>query len=208
MQTEHESHPASSRANAEGCRRHRIEFARDIHERVIPSLQATALRLDSGDVSPTELRTCVRQIKDAVGELRGVIVSRPSAISPHPAALGELIHRIAEQHRDLALHVNGAVDPLVPAALVPLVEHFLAESLANAERHARPLSVVLVAEQVGEALRIDVENDGVYAHDAPGTGLRLLAEHALERDAIVDWGSAGLGRWRTTLVIPMEVESL
>ncbi len=71
---------------------------------------------------------------------------------------------------DLAVHVSGRLAPTIESAA-----YFVAaEALANAAKHARATRVEIRIDQVGDALELEIEDDGDGGADPSGSGLSGL----------------------------------
>jgi signal transduction histidine kinase len=93
----------------------------------------------------------------------------------------------------------------VPAGAEPLAQSVLAEALRNVGKHATPSLVEISVSADEDTFSLEVRNDGVGSSArGAGMGLRLAAFEALQLGGVVDFGTAGEGRWRVRLVVPRE----
>jgi signal transduction histidine kinase len=188
----------------------RLDLAREIHERVVQRLFGVSLVLGSDvELSREERRRCTEEMKAALADLRGA-VSRPLAapIVDTGATLREELERLGRHYKELPLTVDWEPGAEVPEEIEPLAQSVLAESLRNADKHARATSVRVSVGRVGGAFVLETRNDGVQT--SPGTGrgagmgLRLAAVEALGRGGVVEFGPESDDHWRVRLVVPVD----
>lgn len=189
----------------------RLELAREIHDEVMPGLSAVSLALHADARLPEDARREYgERLGAALSALRATIAhvpEREQAASPE-RSLGALLRGLADRHPGLPVRVHDSCAASVPAHVAALADHFLNETLTNASKHARPSRVDVRVDELPDVLRLEVENDGLQRSDrAAGVGLRLVALHALEHGALVEFGASGGGTWRARLSIPMEVHA-
>lgn len=191
---------------AEGLKS-RISLVRDVHERVMQRLFGVSLVLGSpGEPAPEELRHCHSELREALGELRSAL-ARPLAPAERETAttLRRMLGRLAERG-DAVLHWQEGVE--LPPELEPLTQSVVVEALRNAGKHASPTRVEIDVGTRGDALTLEVRNDGLAAGEerrsgGAGIGLRLLTLEALQHDGLLEYGPAGEALWRVRLVVPM-----
>jgi len=113
------------------------------------------------DLAMRELRELARGLHPAVLSERGLA-----------AALESLAGSAA-----LPVAVTGAPAERLPEAVEAGAYFVVAESIANAVKHADATKIAVRLEQAGSALWIEIEDDGRGGADpAAGTGLRGLAD--------------------------------
>jgi signal transduction histidine kinase len=157
----------------------RIE--RDLHDGAQARLVALGMSLgmaeqklaDDPDAARALLAEARSGAGDALRELRDL------ARGIHPPVL-------ADRGLDAAIHALAAASPITvsvsvdtperPKAPVESAAYFVvAESLANAGKHARATHVDVRITRVGEVLNVTVTDNGVGGADAAGGGLNGLA---------------------------------
>jgi signal transduction histidine kinase len=176
----------------------RERIARDLHDVVIQRLFATGLSLQSTarlvvrdeardriNQSVDELDTIIRDIRRAIFELRS-----PASSSLH----AEIIATVEQAASSLGfrpeLRVDGPIDLGIPNELRGDVLAVLREALSNVARHAGATKVWIFLSVTGQAVRLEVSDDGCGIgaapdHPAPagsgGHGLRNLRARAEDR---------------------------
>ena len=175
---------AASRARlvaASDAERRRLE--RNLHDGAQQRLVALSLRLGiaerqlAGD--PEGARATLREAGDelsrALEELRELARGlHPAVLTEHglAAALAALTAR-APTPVEILVDVGGRLPPPVEAASYYVV----AESLANAGKHAAASAVRVAVTRAAGGVRVEVSDDGVGGADARrGSGLRGLAD--------------------------------
>lgn len=185
----------------------RIDLAREIHDSAIQRLFAVGMVLGAeGELPEADRRRCLEEVREAVRELR-VAVHRPlSPRAPAPSgSLSETLVRLTDEHPDLGLRVGCEPGAHVPECFDELAQTVLAEAVRNARKHAHPTGIDVALAQDGDALVLQVVNDGVSPAPAgSGMGLRLAALEALHQGALVDFGPEPSGRWRVRLMMPLQ----
>jgi signal transduction histidine kinase len=122
--------------------------------------------------------------------------------------LAETLERLSEEHPDLGLRPQWEPGVEVPARFEALAQNVLAEAVRNARKHAQPTGIDVAVARGGDALILQVANDGVggdVVHSS-GMGLRLAALEAMHHGALVEFGPEPSGRWRVRLMMPLEGE--
>jgi signal transduction histidine kinase len=159
--------------------RERLE--RDLHDGAQQRLTALAVRLDSdayaaradpgrGAALFEEART---ELELAIDELRQL------AHGLHPAVLTQL--GLASAVRNVAARAGVPItltelpSRRVPATAEATAYYVFAEALTNARKHARAEGIVVRIAIVGDALEVEVVDDGIGgASEAAGSGLQGL----------------------------------
>ncbi|ONI91163.1 hypothetical protein ALI144C_01520 [Actinosynnema sp. ALI-1.44] len=170
----------------------RLRLLRDLHDDVGPTLAGIRLQLDAvraklpDDAPAIELMDrAVTAIHDALGIVRRVAYRlRP----PELETLG-LVGALQE----LAVFLSGPtlkVETRLPddvSALSPTIEvaayRIVAEALTNVVKHARATSASISLTINGDAVTVEIEDDGVGLPDEAdgrGMGLRFMAQRAQE----------------------------
>ncbi|MDQ4040649.1 MAG: hypothetical protein M3141_02750 [Actinomycetota bacterium] len=185
----------------------RIDFARDVHERVIQRLFGVSLVLGSDrELTRTERERCRAETRAALAELRSAL-QRPLAPTKRATdtTLREELGRLALRYRGCPLRVHWEDGVRVTPDVEPIAQSVLVEALRNAHKHARPTAVDVRVGLHDGAFLLDVVNDGVVGGPrGTGMGLRLAAFEALQLAGVVEFGIQEEGTWRVRLVVPIE----
>jgi signal transduction histidine kinase len=185
---------------------HRIDLARDIHERVIQRLFGVSMALDGeGDLPAGARERCASETQAALTELRSAL-QRPLGRAPRATGttLFAEVERLSRVHPDLGVRLER-VDGAVPESLEPLAQSVLTEAVRNAHKHARPSRVGVSVGHVDGAFVLEVINDGVVGRTRQaGMGLRLAALEALQSGGVVEFGEREPGTWQVRLVVPRD----
>ena len=186
----------------------RLGLAREIHERVLQRLFGVSLALGAErPLGRAERERCRVEMQEAIGDLRRAL-ERP--LAPLPPETGTTLADELERVKALPgppIEVDWHATVSVPSDLEPLAQSVLGEALRNAGKHAAPTRVEVIVSRDTDTFTLEVRNDGVRSRpdaDEPGMGLRLAAFEALQQGGVVEFGSAGDGRWRVKLVVPLQ----
>jgi signal transduction histidine kinase len=185
----------------------RIDLARDLHDSVIQRLFAVGMVLGAeGPLSDEDRARANNQVQVAATELRAAMQRPLARLSPETEfTLAEVLARLASEHPDLGLRTLWETGVVVPARFEPLAQNVLAEAVRNARKHARATAIDVAVARQGDALVLQVANDGVRGSGRrSGMGLRLAALEALHHGALVEFGPEANGRWRVRLMMPLE----
>jgi signal transduction histidine kinase len=184
---------------------HRIDLARDIHERVVQRLFGVSMALSPPGILGEEARErCAEEVQTALGELRAAL-GRPLGAQPRPTrtTLTAELERWQRQAPDLAFEIDGSVSEL-PLALEPLLQSVLNEAVRNVVKHARARRVAVRLRRSGGLVVLEVENDGLdpaRASGTPGVGLRIAALEAMQAGGLLEFGQRSAGTWRVRLAV-------
>ncbi len=187
----------------------RIDLARDIHERVIQRLFGVVLTLGApGELDAAERAACRDELRGALDELREAL-GRPLARDPRPVGgpLRAELERLVRAYPELPTGIAFEDGLDVPAELEPLAQRLVGEALRNAHKHATPKDVDIRVGRSGDALCVEVSNDGAEGSAAAAgarMGLRLLAFEAVQHGAVLEFGPKPGDRWQVRLVAPLE----
>ena len=163
--------------NAEA--RSRLTLARDLHDGVVQFLAGAAFRLEAmrrahgkgRDVGPDldELKDLILQEQH---ELRTFITALRSgpflAFNDLANDLGALAGRLARQWDVECTFSSNPSQASLPARLHLDAQQLIREAVANAVRHAAPKSIRIAVAADGDALRLEVVNDGAAPRRAGG----------------------------------------
>lgn len=185
---------------------HRIDLARDLHERVVQRIFGVSMALSpQGALEDDARQRCADELQVALSDLRSAL-QRPLGRTPKATGttLAAELERMVEQRVDFDLRVDGRV-PDIPLALEPLVQSVLTEAVRNARKHARAKVLVVRVRRADGALMLEVENDGVKKARRPrlpGAGLRIAALEAMQAGGVLEFGERDPGTWQVRLVVP------
>jgi signal transduction histidine kinase len=185
----------------------RIE--RDLHDGAQARLVALGMSLgmaeqklaaDDPQAAQALLADARQGARDALVELRDL------ARGIHPPVLADrgLEAAIAALADGTPLRVRVTASlPERPAAAVETAAYFVvAESLANAAKHADATAVDIAIGRVGATLIVEIRDDGVGGADASGSGLTGLARRVQALDGTLDVSSPAGGPTRIRAVMP------
>jgi signal transduction histidine kinase len=182
----------------------RIALTRELHEQVIQRLFALSLVLGAeGPLTDDDRARAAHELRSVLEELRGAL---ERGLAPPERetklTLRGLLDRLGEE--DERVRVRWERDVRVPARLEPLTQSVLSEALRNIGKHAKPTEITIELGQEGDALFLEIANDGAPP-PAPGSGLglRLASIEALRHEGVVEFGPIGDERWRVRLVCPL-----
>jgi two-component system sensor histidine kinase UhpB len=195
----------------------RADIARDLHDEIGPHLFAanvdatmTASLLGAGrsEAALVQVRSIQssiahiqRRVRDILGRLRPPRLVELGLA----AAVSDLIDFWRARRPELTLEADLAADDAGLSELVQETAYRLVqESLSNAVRHGagKTISVRLAAS--GDALIVEVANDGPPAAGAaPGFGLTGMRERVAELGGTFEAGPALEGGWRMTARLPL-----
>ncbi|GAA2170807.1 hypothetical protein GCM10009846_02450 [Agrococcus versicolor] len=196
----------------------RVRIARELHDVVAHHVSAMGiqagaarrtLRTDA-DRAETSLRSVEQSARDAIAELRTMVVALRSdgdGDGPMPtlADVDALLATARESGQTVDHLVVGEPMPVSPVVELTLVR-VLQESLTNARKHAGPSASVDVRLRYrGEIVEIEVSDDG---HGAParalGTGMGLtgMRERVAAVGGTLHAGARVSGGWLVRATIP------
>lgn len=176
------------RFHREGLASERMRFARDLHDGVIQSLAAGALRLESAkqmlEDQPLAASQLIEQIQDLLlseqRELReflGSIEPRPADAPPRTPGLAERLDSLAariQRHWDLQVLLDNRLPRGgLPRGLDHQLHCIVLEALVNASRHGRATRALVSLSIDHSQLVIEVADDG---GGFPFTGRRSFEE--------------------------------
>jgi signal transduction histidine kinase len=205
----------------------RMAIARDLHDVVahnisVINVQAnTALHLmDRQPERAREALTAIHDVsKQALAELRSVLgVLRAGEPDP-PRTPGPGIDQIADladraRSAGLAVRVTRSGEPrAVPADVSVAAYRIVQEALTNSARHAAGSAATVRIGYSGEALRVEVEDDGPVAApaqdakpqagDGSGNGITGMTERAQALGGTLKAGPRPAGGYRVRATLPL-----
>jgi two-component system, sensor histidine kinase and response regulator len=159
--------------------RERRRLAQGLHDGTIQGLALARVRIGSADDPGAALVEVDSILECAIADLRTLTfdLSPPELhLLGLEAALASLVERTRARFRiDLALRVEGSLDPLPPDVAV-LAFQGARELTANLIRHAGARSGLILAERAGARLRISAIDDGVGLDESRvGSGFGLFS---------------------------------
>ncbi len=212
-------------ARESGVEHERARLAREIHDTLAQGFVSVLTQLEAAHEplsrAPAEVVERVQRAsaiaRASLGEARrSVHALRPAALEA--ASLSEAIERVVARWSDEAavgasVTLTGTAAPLAPSNEVTLLRA-TQEALANVARHARATTVTVTLSFLGDAVVLDVHDDGQgFDADGPrnGSGGGFGLE-ALRQRVAASGGYFGLesepGRGTTVTVhIPLAVGS-
>ncbi|MGQ0798512.1 MAG: sensor histidine kinase [Pseudomarimonas sp.] len=183
----------------------RERIGRDLHDLLGHTLSLVVLKSELAgkllDRDATAARQQIREVetvaRHALAEVRQAVSGiRQSGLLAEVAAC-----RLALLSADIELAVRMA-----PLQIANEVEAVLALSLreatTNVLRHARASQVTIELDNVGEELRLRIEDDGCGDNIQPGNGLRGMRERLGSINARLDIGHPSDAGTRLTILVP------
>ncbi len=149
----------------------RARLARDLHDATVQTLFSLSLSAETAaslvgsepDAAVAELRRIQELAQGAVAELRSLVFElRPPALAEEGlvATLAKHLDALDRSHDfsvTLVVNGDGRLDPDVEVTLFRIVQ----EALANVARHAGAHRIDVTVELGGDAVAIEVVDDGV-----------------------------------------------
>jgi signal transduction histidine kinase len=147
----------------------RTRLSRDIHDTIAQSLSSIGMLARTAQSAEAEQQTrSLAQIEQLARE--GLVDTRRIVDAMTPAelegsALGDALRRMLDRMQEETgirtdLHIDDSVPALPMAAEVALLRT-AQSALANIRSHARAERVVVTLADAGEAVRLDIADDGV-----------------------------------------------
>jgi signal transduction histidine kinase len=148
---------------------------------------------------------CAEEVHIALTDLRAAL-QRPLGRSSRETGttLAAELERLAHEHEDAGLRIDGDVPP-VPPAIEPLAQSVLTEALRNVRKHADAENVVVRVRRDDDVFVLEVANDGVSGGrraGPAGMGLRLATLEAIHVGGVVEFGPREAGTWYVRLAVP------
>jgi signal transduction histidine kinase len=187
---------AASDVAARAVAAERLRIARELHDIVAHAMSVIAVQAGSGrmvihespEVARQALTTIEQTSRGALQEMRRLLAvlrdgtQDASTLEPSPgvADIGELVATTAQQGIAVQLRTDG--EPVeLPAGAGLCAYRIVQEALTNVRKHARATAAEVALRYGGDALEIEVVDDGVGANSAKdrgGHGLIGLRERA------------------------------
>jgi signal transduction histidine kinase len=188
--------------------RRRVE--RDLHDGAQQRLVTVALALKLagrrlGSAPADEIATLLEETGE---ELNGALDElRELARGIYPvlltdAGLGPAVSALAERS-PIPTAVSAAPSGRLPGPVEQAGYFVVSEALANAVKHSSAVSVEIGMRAGGDALVVEVADDGVGGADADGSGLRGLADRVAAAGGRLRVSSPSGGGTRLTAELPL-----
>ncbi|MGJ6967044.1 sensor histidine kinase [Streptosporangium sp. G11] len=197
-----------------GVAEERRRLRRDLHDGLGPLLAGTALKIEAArNLAARDLPAADEALADVRGDLSAVLADvrrlvhdlRPPALDQFGLA-GAVERQAARFTGDaLAVTVRTTGDlPALPAAVEVAAYRIVAEALANVSRHARASACTVSMTATGNAVEIEVTDDGrgLPAGALAGVGLLAMRERAEELGGHCAVAARSGGGTRIHAVIP------
>lgn len=194
-------------------------IARELHDAVAHAMSVMVVQAEAAEemlsVDPERARTPVQRIqsvgRDGLAEMRRLLAvlrtGESPATAPQPgiAQLPVLAEQVRAAGLPVELTVQGDPQPL-PVGVDISAYRIVQEALTNVLRHARA-SRVDVTLRYGEALELDVEDDGIGAHGTTtspaGHGIVGMRERVALYGGTLETGPSDSG-FRVRATIPLQ----
>jgi signal transduction histidine kinase len=220
---------AAQQREAELARRHeqeaerriadeRLRIAQEVHDVVAHAM--VAINVQAGVAAhvlhkrPGQAETALTEIKrvsgTALADLRATLglLREDGAQAPvHPARALAEVPDLAAPLRAAGVRVDVDVrgpEERVPSPVGAAAYRIVQEALTNVLRHAAASAATVRVAVEGQALDIEVRDDGTARNGAPpGTGLRGMTERAEAFGGRIEAGGLPEGGWRVHAVLPL-----
>jgi signal transduction histidine kinase len=210
----------------------RLRLARDLHDITANTIAVIAIQAGVAEEAlqdgPEPAREAVRAIRassrQALAELKATVATlregeATTARGPLPSLdrLDELVAQARGVGIQVELTVAGTARPLPPAVEVTAYR-IVQEALTNVLRHAQATSAAICVRYQGDALEVEVDDDGrggqpaaasrasgggVPAGGHPGHGLTVMAERAAAVGGRLEAGPRPTGGFRVHARLPL-----
>ena len=192
----------------------RLAIAREIHDVVAHAM--TAINVQAGvaahllERDPGQAYDSLRHIKrtsgEALDDLRATLGALRAASDAPVAPAGGLqdLGRLADDVRAAGLRVTLDVDPVadLPAPLQSAGYRIVQEALTNVVRHAGASETAIVVRRAGDAVDIEITDDGSGGEVEEGHGVRGMRERAAALGGTLEV-LAGERGWRVRAQLPL-----
>ena len=195
----------------------RMRIAREVHDVVGHALVGIALQSRAArrrlERDPARAARSLDEIdalaSSALADTRqavGVIRAGEADMAPQPALdqLEELVGHV--QAPDLRVQLERDEADGVPAVVQSTAYRIVQEALSNVVKHARPATATVTVHRAGDALAVEVRDDGAAAGgrgDGLGHGLQGMRERAELCGGTLDAGPAPGGGWIVSARLPI-----
>jgi signal transduction histidine kinase len=198
----------------------RLAIARDLHDVLAHSISLinvqAGVALHLIDEQPEQARTALAAIKEASGEalrevrsalgtLRGAGESAPRAPAPSLSRLNELVSGAEGVGLRVAVEVTGRARPL-PVEVDQAAFRIVQEALTNVRRHAEAGAATVRLDYGEEELEVGIEDDGrgpAGASAGDGSGIDGMRERARALGGSFEAGARPEGGFRVRAHLPL-----
>jgi signal transduction histidine kinase len=206
LAVQHEQLRAAEREQALLLERQRL--MRDMHDGVGSTLIAMLRLTESGAASAPAMADLLRS---AIEDLRLTIDSLEPLEHDLATLLATLRTRVGRRLESAGLKLEWHMADMPPLpwlepALALQVLRLIQEAMTNVIKHAQARTLGLSARQVGDALEVRIEDDGVgfdAEAAAAGHGLASMRQRAQALGAALRWDSAPRQGTRVSLLLPL-----
>lgn len=205
-------------ARESGITAERARLAGEIHDTLAAGLAGVVSQLEALDAHlgidhplAPRVHTSVRVARESLREARrSVRALRPGPLdaAPLPGALEDLAARRPAGHDVLVeVMITGRVEPL-PAAVEDVLLRSAHEALSNVGRHAGADAARVTLSYLGDAVALDVVDDGRGFDPLPGSGtsgghgLAIMRDRVEAMDGSVEVDSEPGGPTTLTVTVP------
>jgi signal transduction histidine kinase len=191
----------------------RRRIRRDLHDGLGPVLSGVVFQLESARLlvekdpatAGSRLQEASRTVQDVVADVRRLVHDlRPPALDDLGlvGALRQLAGQLGRGGPEITVSDDGVGS--LPAAVEVAAYRIVAEALTNTVRHARATRADVGLCRFGDALRLEVVDDGQGLGEdvEAGVGLRSMRERALELGGRVEVTCPPSGGTVVTAVLP------
>jgi signal transduction histidine kinase len=210
-----EARESSRRLSQLAVAQDRMRIAREVHDVVGHSLVGIALQARAAqrrlERDPAKAAASLEEIDrlaaSALADTRravGVIRAGEAEMAPQPTLdqLDELVGRLEASDLHVRLERDGDED--VPVLVQSTVFRIVQEALSNVVKHARPASAVVSVRRAGDALAVEVRDDGAGGvANGGGHGLKGMRERAELCGGTLEAGPAAGGGWLVRAMLPL-----
>lgn len=222
-EVEHRAAEAERTREEEARRRvdeERIRIAREVHDIVAHSLSIVTVQASAAeallDRDPAAARESIGHVratgKQALAELRSMLdvlrtgeADAPLAPAADMGRIQQLVEPLRVTGLEVDLEIDGALDA-IPAYASVSAYRVVQEALTNIVRHAHATHVRVEATVTGNALVLDITDDGAApTQGTPGAGhgIRGMAERVTALGGEFDAGPGPDGGFRVHARIPL-----
>ncbi len=202
----------------------RQRWARELHDETLQSLSAlritlsTASRANREELLAQAVRQSVEHLDESIGNLRALITDlRPAALDELgvQAALEGLADRSRRRGVDVDMSIELAFEQGVATArhtaeMETAIYRLVQEALTNASKHGEAKRAVVEVREDGEAVHVNVRDDGRGFDPAAATsgfGLLGMQERVDLIGGRLDIESAPGSGTRVSIMLPVRVRS-
>jgi signal transduction histidine kinase len=193
----------------------RMRIAREVHDVVGHSLVGIALQARAAsrrlERDPVKAAAAIEEIDrlatSALADTRravGVIRAGEAETAPQPTLdqLDALVARL--EAPDMHVRLERKADVGVPVLVQSTAFRIVQEALSNVVKHARPATAVVSVRLAGDALAVEVRDDGAArAANGGGHGLQGMRERAELCGGTLEAGPAPEGGWLVRARLPI-----